>query len=507
MSHKPWQPDSTSGPEDPSCVELFEHAAVVSPEGSNGRALAAAASDFEGALPKKLNLTIIGTGYVGLTTGISFAYLGHDITCVDIDQPRIEALNAGIAPFHEPHLERLLHQALGNISFTSDFTSAVGCADVVLIAVGTPPGKDRAPDLESLRKAVRSIGSNLKRGFTVVVNKSTVPIGSAEWVRTFLSEASESPIGSERPAQFAVCSNPEFLRQGSAFADTFYPDRVVIGSDDPRATALLEALYRPILDQDFPAPDGLPRPNDLASVPLVRTDLTSAELIKYAANAFLAVKLSFINEIAGLAELVGADIGAIQTGIGHDRRIGRSYLKAGIGWGGSCLGKDTAALAAIAAEYGLQLPVLSAARQVNYSQRRAIVHKLLSCVKSVRGKRISILGLSFKPDTDDLRDAPSLEVIRDLLGRGANVRAHDPICMAKCQREHPDLPIQYCCEVDDAFDGADAVVIVTEWRHYERLDWPLQTKRMRTPIVVDGRNLLDPASMARAGVNYVSVGR
>ena len=381
-----------------------------------------------------MNVAILGTGYVGLTTGACLAYLGHQVTCVDPDAGKIGALQRGEVPFHEPHLEDLLVAARPNLKFTMDYSEAIPGAQVVFISVGTPPGVGGAPDLRYLQAAAEGVGERLGHHFTVIVNKSTVPIGSGNWVGALVRDAAERR-GRGKDC-FAVASNPEFLREGSALLDSLYPDRVVIGADDPRTAEVLYTLYRPILDQTFQPPPFLPRPDRVGGVPLISTDLASAELIKYAANAFLALKISYINEIGQLAEKVGADISQVARGIGLDARIGTRFLQAGIGWGGSCFGKDTAALVSTASEYGLDMSIVKAARDVNRRQRERVVEKLLGELKILKGRTVGLLGLAFKPHTDDLREAPALDVARHLLERGARVKVHDPVAMSRFKKEY-----------------------------------------------------------------------
>ncbi|MGH9673292.1 MAG: UDP-glucose dehydrogenase family protein, partial [Bryobacteraceae bacterium] len=346
-----------------------------------------------------MNVAIIGTGYVGLTTGVCLAYLGNKVWCVDSDESKIVSLNAGRPTIFEPWLPELMALASHNLCFTASYSQAVPSADVVFIAVGTPPQADGAPDLSYLRAAAHSIGEHLGTGFTVVVNKSTVPIGSGNWVEALIAESFESRHGGKPDGRFAVGSNPEFLREGSALRDALFPDRVVIGADAPRALETLYSLYRPVLEQSFASPTFLPRPEGLGAVPLVSADLASAELIKYAANAFLALKISYINEIGELAGKVGADVAQVAKGIGLDSRIGTRFLQAGIGWGGSCFGKDMAALISTGAEYGLRMAIVEAGREVNARQRARVVQRLLAEVKILKGKTIALLGLAFKPQT------------------------------------------------------------------------------------------------------------
>jgi len=444
---------------------------------------------------------------VGLTTGVSFAYLGHDVVCVDVNEEKLRTLQNGKAPFYEPHLEELLHLAKDNMSFTSDYRSSVGCSDVVFIAVGTPSGPTGAPDLTGMQDVVHAIGAHLRGDFTLVVNKSTAPIGSGDWVDGLLKEVLVDAEGTSKSERFAVCSNPEFLRQGSALEDIFYPDRVVVGSEKPEATEILRKLYAPILQQSFSPPAFLPRPRDKTNVPFVATSLASAELIKYAANAFLSLKVSFINEIATLSEKVGADVSEVSKGIGLDRRIGPAFLKAGLGWGGSCFGKDSAAIVATAEEYGVKMPIITASRSVNYSQRKLVVDKLLSELKFLRSSKIGLLGLSFKPETDDLRDAPSLDIARLLIEKGAQVKAYDPVAMSNAARENPDLDIHYCQDVEEVFKQSDAVILVTEWSAFSDLPWESLGTLMKKRIVLDGRNVLDPARLMAAGFKYIGMGK
>jgi UDPglucose 6-dehydrogenase len=448
-----------------------------------------------------MNVAIIGTGYVGLTTGACLAFLGHDVTCVDVAEEKIAALDRGEIPIHEPHLAELIAGARENLRFTTDYAQAISLAQVIFIAVGTPSSGTGAPNLCYLEAAGRQIGEHLAQPYTVVVNKSTVPIGSGNWVGTLVREAAGKRAG----CRFAVASNPEFLREGTAIYDSLYADRVVIGTDEERAAEVLYTLYRPVLEQTFQAPSYVPRPEGLGAVPLISTDLASAELIKYSANAFLALKISFINEIGGLAEKVGADIAQVAKGMGLDARIGTRFLQAGLGWGGSCLGKDTAALISTAAEYGLEMPIVKAAREINRRQREKIVEKLLQELKILKGRTIGLLGLAFKPSTDDLREAPAIEIARKLIERGVRVRAHDPVAMDRFRREFADLEVTCCDSAADVARGADALVLVTEWPEYRELDWESLSSSMRTAIVLDGRNAFDRARMTRAGFRYLTL--
>jgi UDPglucose 6-dehydrogenase len=453
-----------------------------------------------------MKVAILGTGYVGLTTGVCLGYLGHKVTCVDADPRKVELLQAGKVPIYEPGLEELMADACHNITYTSDYQAAVPGSSVIFIAVGTPPTPSGAPDLKYLRAAAEGIGQHLDSEFTVVVNKSTVPIGSGNWVGALLRESYEKHHpGQKADGKFAVASNPEFLREGTAIHDSLYPDRIVVGSDVPRGLEVLYSLYRPVLDQTFQAPTYMPRPENMGAVPLVSTDLASAELIKYAANAFLALKISFINEIGSLAEKVGADITQVAKGIGLDQRIGNRFLQAGIGWGGSCFGKDTAALVSTAAEYAVTMPIVQAARDVNFKQRDRVVEKLLSELKILKGRTIGLLGLAFKPNTDDLREAPAIDIAQKLIERGARVKVHDPVAVERFRREYPGLDVAICETPEAVAADCDALVLVTEWSEYRDLDWAGMRKGMRNPLLLDGRNALDRERMTRLGFRVIGM--
>jgi UDPglucose 6-dehydrogenase len=451
-----------------------------------------------------MNVCIIGTGYVGLTTGTCLAFLGHQVTCIDSDEKKIAMLQAGQTPIYEPFLTELMAEAKNNLRFSTCYGEAIPGARVIFIAVGTPPLPNGSPDLRYLSAAARGIGEHFDGDFTVVVNKSTVPIGSGNWVGSLVRESYEQAHGRRAGRRFAVASNPEFLREGTALADSLYADRVVVGSDDARALEALYSLYRPILDQTFGAPTFLPRPEATGAVPMVSTDLASAELIKYAANAFLALKISYINEIGHLAEKVGADIIQVAKGMGLDSRIGTRFLQAGLGWGGSCFGKD-AALVSTAAEYGLSMPIVAAAREINFRQRERVIEKLLGELKILKGRTIGILGLAFKPNTDDLRDAPAIEIARKLLQRGCKVKAHDPVAMDRFRGEHGDMGVICCESPEQAAADCDALILATEWPVYRDLNWEDLAGRMRAPIVLDSRNALDRDRLIRNGFTYLGM--
>ncbi|MEU4620921.1 UDP-glucose/GDP-mannose dehydrogenase family protein [Actinoplanes sp. NPDC023801] len=452
-----------------------------------------------------MKVCVIGTGYVGLTTGVSLAFLGHEVTCVDLDQAKVDMLRGGKCPIYEPGMEDLLAEAAQNLTFTTAYEEAVPGADVVFVAVQTPSAEDGSPDLRYLRRAAETVAQTLNHDFTVVVNKSTVPIGSGNWVDAILRDSFLQREDRPEGVEFAVASNPEFLREGNAIADTLYPDRIVIGSDNPRSLEVLNRLYRPIINQTFTPPSFLPRPEDANAVPLVSTDLASAELIKYAANAFLALKISYANEIGQLAAKVGADITEVARGMGLDQRIGSRFLQPGVGWGGSCFGKDTKALIATASEYNLEMPIVKAARDVNTRQRAIAVERLQDELRILKGRKIGLLGLAFKPNTDDLRDAPALDIANSLIARGARVKLHDPVATGRFRVEQPELAAYLSETIDDVFADCDAVVLVTEWAQYLELDWAKFVGLMRSPILLDGRHVLDADRMRRLGYRYVAV--
>lgn len=457
-----------------------------------------------------MRVTVIGTGYVGTVTGACLAYLGHRVTCVDTDESKIAKLRRGESPIYEPHLEELmtLAAARGGIDFQTDVTPAVAESDVIFIAVGTPPLPSGEADLTYLEAAANSIGAAMDEAkFRVVVNKSTVPVGSSNLVETLVREGISNSRPARRPlVSFGVASNPEFLREGCAVGDSLYPDRIVVGADE-RSLEIMRALYQPLVDQRFPPPPSVPRPEGLRAVPLVATSLTSAETIKYAANAFLAMKIGFANEIANICEHVGAEATEVMQGIGLDSRIGPRFLNPGIGWGGSCFGKDVQALMHTAREYGYASKLLQATIDVNVAQRQMVIQKLQEKLFILKGRTIGLLGLAFKPETDDLRDAPSLHIAERLLQMGARVRAYDPVAIEACRSQRPDLKIRLCESAIDLASGADALVVVTEWRQFRDLDLAELRRAMATPILVDGRNLYSPEAALAAGFEYVGIGR
>jgi UDPglucose 6-dehydrogenase len=451
-----------------------------------------------------MNVTIIGTGYVGLTTGVALGFLGHKVTCVDKNPAIVEKLQKGKATIHEPGLEELLHLAVPNLSFRTTIPQLKG-KGVVLIAVGTPTKANGDADLQYVDAAAKEVAACIQEGAElVVVNKSTVPIGSAQHVQGIIHRSLES---NGTKADVWVASNPEFLAEGRATHDTLYPDRIVIGADSSEAINILRELYAPLLEQTFEPPSETPRPERYTLPPLITTSTTSAELTKYAANSFLATKISFINEFAGLAEKVGADITQVARAIGLDSRIGGKFLHAGIGWGGSCFGKDTKAITTTAAGYDYDMPIVKAAIEVNKRQRAHIVELLQQNLKVLRGTTIGLLGLSFKGNTDDLRDAPALTLIEHLHERGAVIRVHDPIATESAKKLYPNLPVEYCEDALCLAMGCDAVVVVTDWQEYKQLPLAEMKKRMRGTLFLDARNLLNASEVERNGLKYVGIGR
>jgi UDPglucose 6-dehydrogenase len=433
-----------------------------------------------------MRIAMIGTGYVGLISGACFADFGHQVTCVDKDADKVAGLSRGEIPIFEPGLDGLVASNIkaGRLDFTTDLAAPVAEADAVFIAVGTPSRRgDGHADLSYVHAAAREIAAALS-GFTVVVTKSTVPVGTGDEVERLIRETNPA-------ADVEIASNPEFLREGAAIRDFKFPDRIVIGTSDERARKVLADIYRPL---------SLNRP------PLMFTDRRTAELIKYAANAFLATKITFINEMAELSERVGADVQELARGIGSDKRIGSKFLHAGPGFGGSCFPKDTRALLKTALDHDVHLRIVEAVLAVNDNRKRAMARKVCTAAGgSLRGKTVAVLGLTFKPDTDDMREAPSIPLVTGLLDLGAKVRAHDPVGMEQARQELPD--IQYCDDPYLCARGADALVLVTEWVEYRALDLERLKSAMAHPVVVDLRNIYRPEDMAALGFVYESIGR
>lgn len=432
-----------------------------------------------------MHIAVIGTGYVGLVTGACFAEFGVDVTCVDIDSEKIARLLAGDMPIYEPGLEQLVtkNTQSGRLRFSTDIKQAVEQALVIFLAVGTPPKSDGSPDLSFVEAAARSVAEHMN-GYKVIVTKSTVPIGTGEYLRKVIRKQQKSRLN------FGIVSNPEFLREGAAINDFMRPDRVVLGSRDDEAIAIMRDLYRPLY---------------LIEAPFVLTSLEAAELTKYAANAFLATKISFINEIANLCESIGCDVHDVARAIGMDRRIGSKFLHPGPGFGGSCFPKDTQALASLARQFGQESMIVDAVIEVNRRQRLVMVPKIEKLVGDLKGKTIAILGLAFKPETDDMREAPAIEIIAALLERGATVRAYDPVAMSEAAQVLPN--VNYAADEYEAVTGADALVFVTEWNQFRALDMRRIRDLMRAPRIADLRNIYEPADMRELGFEYVGVGR
>ena len=451
-----------------------------------------------------VKVSVIGTGYVGLVTAACFSYLGHEIRCLDINEERINGLKNGEVPIYEPGLSELLEESKKQGKqplFTTDPKEAITGADFIFIAVGTPSKEDGSANLSYLQSAAETIGKHLSDG-AIVINKSTVPVGSGNWVQMLIEHGVD-----KRGVNFTVASNPEFLREGSAIHDTLYPDRIVIGADDEQSSERLKLLYKTLKEQDFSDPSFCKRPEGFSEVPIVSTDITSAEMIKYSANCFLAMKISFSNQIANICDLVGADVKEVMRGIGTDSRIGSKFLNAGIGWGGSCFGKDVNALIKIANEYDYEPSLLTATKEVNYKQRDLVIKRLQENLKILKGRKIGLLGLAFKPNTDDLRDSPALDIAKDLAEKGAKVFAVDPIAVENCKKQYPNLDIEYVSSVDEMLEGLDALVLVTEWDEYKNLPLVAIAKKMRGNLFIDARNQYSPELVAEAGLSYVGIGR
>ena len=463
-----------------------------------------------------MRVCVIGTGYVGLVTGASLAHIGHDVICVDNNEEKVKLMKSGQSPIFEPGLSEIMQSSMesGRLEFTTDIGAGVAHGEILFIAVGTPPLPTGESDTRYVEAVARSIGAHLNGGYKVIVNKSTVPIGSGDWVRMIVLDGimeqqkllvpaggvpSQEPFVDEFEAKFDVVSNPEFLREGSAVYDTFNPDRIVLGSNNPKAIALMQELYIPIVERQYAANPALP------PVPVVVTDLSSAEMIKYAANAFLATKISFINEVANICDRVGADVTQIARGIGLDSRIGNKFLQAGIGWGGSCFPKDVSALIHTADDYGYEAHLLKAAVNVNIRQRLIAVEKLQQVLKILKGKTVGLLGLTFKPDTDDMRDAPSLNLIEHLNRLGTKVKAYDPI-VSQTGMRHGLSGVLVETDPERLADGCDALVLVTDWQQFRQLDYKKMAALMNNPVMIDGRNFLDREDMQRAGFQYVGIG-
>ena len=432
-----------------------------------------------------MQIAVIGTGYVGLVTGACFAEFGTSVTCVDVDADKIARLNEGQVPIYEPGLDQLVskNKAAGRLQFTTDLRAAVEQSLVIFLAVGTPPKEDGSADLSYIEAAALDVARHMN-GYKVLVTKSTVPVGTGERLRRLIREH-------QQRFDFGIVSNPEFLREGAAIDDFMRPDRVVIGSRDEPAVAIMRDLYRPLY---------------LIETPVVITSLEAAELTKYAANAFLATKISFINEVANLCDRIGCDVHDVARAMGMDNRIGRYFLHPGPGYGGSCFPKDTTALLSVAKEYGAESRIVEAVVEVNDRQRAKMVEKIERLMAGeIKGKQVAVLGLSFKPETDDMREAPSVDIIRALIERGARVRAYDPVAAEQARKVLPD--VEYAPDEYEAADGADVLVFMTEWNQFRALDMQKIKGLMRVPRIADLRNIYEPQRMRELGFDYAGVGR
>ncbi len=432
-----------------------------------------------------MKIAVVGTGYVGLVTGTCFAESGHQVTCLDADQAKIETLRSGGIPIYEPGIEELVRRNVKEqrLSFTTSYGEAIPGAEIVFIAVGTPPGENGEADLRHVLAAAEQIGRAMA-GYAIVVNKSTVPVGSAEKVAEVLATQTKHP--------FDVVSNPEFLKEGAAIDDFMRPDRIVVGVSSDRARAVMSDLYAPFVR---------------AEQPILFMELRSAELTKYAANAMLATRISFMNEMATLCEKLGADVDQVRRGLGSDRRIGHPFLFPGVGFGGSCFGKDVRAVMTMARQLGLDFDLLRSVERVNERQKRWLVEKAAKHFGTLAGRTIGVWGLAFKPKTDDMREAPSIAVVEGLLAAGAKVRAHDPVARSVAERIFHGRGVVFVDEPYAAAEGADALLLVTEWNEFRQPDFARLKRIMREAVLLDGRNIWDPAKALAAGFKYYGVGR
>jgi UDPglucose 6-dehydrogenase len=448
-----------------------------------------------------MQVCVVGTGYVGLVTGICLAHIGHNVICIDNNLEKIKLLKSGVSPIYEPQLTELIQSAslLGKITFSVDFAEGVQHAEIIFVAVGTPQLDSGKTDTSYVECVCQEIGRYITNDYKVIVNKSTVPIGSASWVKTIIQESADKQGNSYN---FDVVSNPEFLREGSAIYDSLNPDRIVIGSESAEATTLLKSLYEPIIERKPIA--GIDPA--LKTVPVLVTDTTSAEMIKYAANSFLVTKVSFANEMANICDYVGADIKEVTAGIGLDSRIGEKFLRAGIGWGGSCFPKDMSALIYTAQEYGYEAGILKAAIKVNRYQRLKVIIKLQEELKVLKGKTIGVLGLTFKPNTDDLRDAPALDIIEQLQELGARVKAYDPM-YDFIKNDQRLENIHLVNSVESLADGCHALLLITDWPEFLHLDYADIAARLINKLFIDGRNFLDKKTMINLGFTYIGIGQ
>lgn len=439
-----------------------------------------------------MNIAIVGTGYVGLVSGACFAEMGVNVACVDINRTKIAALREGKVPIYEPGLDDMVlrNTRAGRLSFSTSLYEVIDDVDVVFIAVGTPPDEDGSADLRYVLEVAREFGRSIKR-YTLLVTKSTVPVGTAQKVRKVVEEELYNR-GEAIP--FDVASNPEFLKEGAAIKDFMSPDRVVVGVESEKARSLMSRLYRPFMLNNFR---------------VIFTDIPSAEMIKYAANSMLATRISFMNDIANLCELVGADVNMVRKGIGSDSRIGSKFLYPGCGYGGSCFPKDVKALIKTAEKHGYDMKVLSAVEAVNEAQKSVLFRKLVDCfggINNLHGRRIALWGLAFKPETDDMREAASLVTIKHLLDARCIVKVYDPVAMGECRRRLGDT-VEYATDMYDAVLDADALLLLTEWKQFRLPSWGVVIKSMKTPLVIDGRNIYDAEELREQGITYRCIGR
>ena len=439
-----------------------------------------------------MKIAVVGTGYVGLVTGTCFSEMGVHVTCVDVDERKIEALKSGVIPIYEPGLETLVHKnsKSGRLLFTTHLEDVINEVDIIFSAVGTPPDEDGSADLRYVLDVAKTIGQHLNH-YIVVVTKSTVPVGTARKVKAVIQEQLDARGVN---IEFDVASNPEFLKEGNAIKDFMSPDRVVVGVESERARKLMARLYKPFM---------------IVSDRLIFTDIPSAEMIKYAANSMLATRISFMNDIANLCELVGADVNMVRKGIGSDTRIGKKFLYAGCGYGGSCFPKDVKALIKTAADHGYNMRVLQAVEEVNAEQKLILFHKLVNYygdISQLKGKTVGLWGLAFKPETDDMREAPSLVLIDLLLKAGVHVKVYDPVAMDECRRRIGDS-VTYAQNRYDAAEGCDALMLVTEWKEFRMPNAKTLLQKMKGRLILDGRNILDSEELQQAGFEYHCIGR
>lgn len=429
-----------------------------------------------------MNITIIGSGYVGLVTGTCFAEFGNNVVCVDVDKEKVEKLNKGIIPIYEPGLEELVtrNKKEGRLKFTTDLKGALSNSEIVFICVGTPPKENGEADLSYVENVARQIATNMG-SYKIIVEKSTVPVETGEWVERTVKAYNKNDV------EFDVVSNPEFLREGSAVHDFMNPDRIVIGCSSKKARDKMKKLYEPL------------------NAKIIFTDIKSAEIIKHASNSFLATKISFINAVANICEITGADIIQVAEGMGYDKRIGKQFLSAGIGYGGSCFPKDAQAFIRIAEKIGYDFKLLKSVEEINQKQKGNFIKKIEKGLWIVKDKVIGILGLSFKPNTDDMRSAPSIDVIKALQREGAKIKAYDPEAIQNAKKIFKD--IKYCSDPYEVADGSDALVILTEWNEFKEMDLQKIKKALRQPNIFDGRNIYEPKEMKKLGFNYICVGR